>query len=518
MLFKFYSKWKTILLGIFNIIANTESAIFAIIAGTLISFATRRSLDGFGKFCIFSVICLVIVYSALFATNYLKADCIKCVNKQIRSKILYGILDNLKSNQSALNFLTNDYKQLETKRFQTQLEMMSAICSLIISLSFSFIINWKISILFLFGTLIPMALTSAIQKPIRSAAKQWSSDNSKYTNQVNGFIKNIFTIQLYNSTKEFVKKNRKETNNLENSLFKMNCTNLEGNALVNLSGTIFSLLVPFVIGIVFVVQGKTTLGRFFAIFQLANSFVSPIIGLLNGFSSLSTTKHIAKEVKKLLENCNVKSKKEPQYTNIFEIKIRDLKLPHTKKCITQTIHSGDKVAIIGESGVGKTTLLNELLNEDKYKSGNIVIKSEGKDIKKNYKDLFSYVKQTPAIFPTDLKFNLTLGKGISTDQINKVCRGLNLDKVISEKGWNYLLNSNDDKLSGGQLQRISLARSILMNRPILLLDEINASLDKKNSKDVHKYLFNLNKTVIEVIHHYDIKDLEKYDIVINLNK
>lgn len=518
MLFKFYSKWKMFLLEVLNIIANMENSIFAIIAGTLITFATRRSLYGFGKFCLFSIISLFVVYSALFATNYLKADCVRSVNKQIRSRILYGVLDDSQNNKDSLNFLTNDFKQLETKRFQVQLDMMSAVCNLIISLSFSFVINWKISILFLIGTLVPMVLTSLIQKPIRSAARRWSNSNSEYTGQIDGFIRNAFIIRLYNSVKAFVNKNKVMVDNLENSLFKMNCINLEGNALVNLSGSIFSLLIPFIMGIIFIVQGKTTLGRFFAVFQLANSFVNPIVGLLNGFSSLSTTNHIAKRVGKLLEKSNVRSKEEQYCANVSEIEIKDLELPHTTKRINQVIHSGDKVAIIGESGVGKTTLLNELLNETKYREGNIIIKTEEKDIEENHKSLFSYVKQTPAIFPTDLRFNLTLGKEISTNQLDEVCDGLNLNNVIAEKGWSYLLNSNDDKLSGGQLQRISLARSILMNRPILLLDEINASLDRENSKAVHEYLFSLNKTIIEVIHHYDIKDLEKYDIIIDLNK
>lgn len=520
MILKFYPKWKMFILGIFTIISNMENAVFAIIAGTLITFATKRNLYGFSRFCMFSIISLTIVYVALFIVNYLKADCIKCVNKKIRLNILYGVLNSLNCSKQGLNFLTNDFKQLETKRFQTQLDMMSSVCNLIISLTFSFIINWKISALFLIGTLIPMIVTIFIQKPIKKASKKWSFFNSKYTNQIASFIKNPFIIRLYDAINLFVNKNKKRVDELENSLFKMNCINLEGNALVNLSGTIFSLLIPFIVGIILVVKGETTLGKFFAIFQLANSFVSPIIGLLNGFSSLSTTKHIIKNVNNMLKNNYSKKSISEHFDSkeIINIKIDNLELPHTKKIINQNIHTGNKVAIIGESGTGKTTFLREILNKDNYINNKFYISSTKKVTYENYEDLFSYVKQTPAIFSADLRFNLTLGKKLPDELINNVCKDLNLSDLIKNKGWDYQLNSTDDKLSGGQLQRISLARAVLMNRPILLLDEVNSSLDKKNSKIIHDYIFSLDKTVFEVIHHYNNDELSRYDVVIDLDK
>ncbi len=145
------------------------------------------------------------------------------------------------------------------------------------------------------------------------------------------------------------------------------------------------------------------------------------------------------------------------------------------------------------------------------------IKLDGKKTNAgNFSGLFSYASQAPVIFADSLLFNLTLGESISWEKVEKICNKLDLRNLIKEKGLNYQLGEEADKLSGGQLARIELARAILMARPVLLLDEINASLDKKTSELIHQYLLNSNLTFIEVIHHYEKDDLNRYDKILDL--
>lgn len=131
-------------------------------------------------------------------------------------------------------------------------------------------------------------------------------------------------------------------------------------------------------------------------------------------------------------------------------------------------------------------------------------------------NLFAYSSQSPVIFADTLWFNLTLGEKLPVDEVEQVCKQLELDTMVEEKGFDYQLGDNADKLSGGQLARIELARAILSKRPILLLDEINASLDQATSAAIHQILLDSNLTFVEVIHHYQVADLDKYDQVINL--
>ncbi len=179
------------------------------------------------------------------------------------------------------------------------------------------------------------------------------------------------------------------------------------------------------------------------------------------------------------------------------------------------IKSGEKIAVIGPSGAGKSTLLQFLLY-GKYGQAK-EIKLDGKKTNAgNFSGLFSYASQAPVIFADSLLFNLTLGESISWEKVEKICNKLDLRNLIKEKGLDYQLGEEADKLSGGQLARIELARVILMARPVLLLDEINASLDKKTSELIHQYLLNSNLTFIEVIHHYEKDDLNRYDKILDL--
>ncbi|MBA1394130.1 ATP-binding cassette domain-containing protein, partial [Lactobacillus sp. XV13L] len=121
------------------------------------------------------------------------------------------------------------------------------------------------------------------------------------------------------------------------------------------------------------------------------------------------------------------------------------------------------------------------------------------------------------IFADTLWFNLTLGVEIPQEEVLAVCQGVGLGELIQDKGLDYELGDNADQLSGGQLSRIELARAILSQRQILLLDEVNASLDKATSNQVHDYLFDSDHTFIEVIHHYEPEELTRYDQVIDFN-
>lgn len=356
------------------------------------------------------------------------------------------------------------------------------------------------------------------QKSIQNASENWTEANGQYVNQTKNFLAGSETLRLYNGQESAAKKNQVKVFNLETALRKMNLLNLDTSSWISLIGNLVTFLIPFLTGVYMVIHEMTTLGSLFAIVQLANSFVNPILTILDDRNELSTTKKIVEKTNKYLALAN--NEKVNDNKAVFQdLVLTDVSLNRKGKQLIHnfnlTIKNKTKQAIIGPSGTGKSTLL-QFLMKGKYGEAKGILLNGKTEKAGNFENIFAYASQAPVIFADTLWFNLTLGKNIPQEIVEQVCFELELTDVIKEKGFDYSLGDNTDQLSGGQLARIELARAILSKRPVLLLDEINASLDKKTSDKIHQYLLNSALTFVEVIHHYDADELEKYNDVIDL--
>ena len=183
--------------------------------------------------------------------------------------------------------------------------------------------------------------------------------------------------------------------------------------------------------------------------QLANSFVNPILYILDDRNKLATTKKIVENVDHFLNN--EKDHKGSKTVRLQDLSIENLTLKRDGKQLATGVNieikSGEKIAIIGPSGTGKSTLLQFLLYGKYVQSKQI--KLNGKNTNAGYfLGLFSYASQAPVIFADSLLFNLTLGESISREKVEKICNKLDLRNLIKEKGLNYQLGEEADKLSG----------------------------------------------------------------------
>lgn len=518
MIYKNYSHFKYILLNIFGLIYSAENVVMAYIVGTLTNMAINKQYDTvfivFGKICL--ILLVVLLSNIIF--NYLKADAIMNTNKQLRTKILKGMLSDNEQNSSNLGFLTNDFKLLETNRYESEIQILVNIYTLVLALTYAVYLNWFLTLIFLAGSILPTIISNYFQEPIKRVSKKWAIDNDKYVNNIKYILSGTEIFNLYDKQDNAVKQNKVTVNKLETSLAKMNVKKNNVNAYLNIIAILGTFLLPFSVGVILVIKGYSTLGSLFAIVQLANSFTNPILQILSERNNLATTKNIADKVTKFI--IKGKSHEEGTIDQFNELKVNKIELFRQNKKLSQNINldikKGEKVAVIGKSGAGKSTLL-QFLMYGKYGSA-MDAYLNGSSVKLgSFKNLFSYAGQQTLVFPDTLLFNLTLGTKISEDKIMEVCKELKLDSLVQEKGLLYNLGENANQLSGGQIARIGLARALLLKRPIVLLDEVNASLDKETSDAIHHYLLNSDLTILEVIHHYTDKMLGEYDNVIDLN-
>ena len=184
------------------------------------------------------------------------------------------------------------------------------------------------------------------------------------------------------------------------------------------------------------------------------------------------------------------------------------------KALNLQVKEGEKVVLLGTSGSGKSSILKILMGMERAQSGTISIGGQntvdlGED--RIFKEI-SYIQQEVFIFDGTIRENICLFQTYREEELQSVIERAGLRNLVKEKGLDYLCGENGAALSGGERQRISIARSLLRKMPILLADEITASLDKENSYLVLDTLLNIEKTTeILVLHDLDSRILSRVD-------
>lgn len=184
------------------------------------------------------------------------------------------------------------------------------------------------------------------------------------------------------------------------------------------------------------------------------------------------------------------------------------------KALNLRVKEGEKVVLLGTSGSGKSTILKILMGMERAQSGTIRVGGQdtmdlGED--RLFKEI-SYIQQEVFIFDGTIRENISLFQTYREEELQSVIERAGLRNLVKEKGLDYLCGENGAALSGGERQRISIARSLLRKTPILLADEITASLDKENSYLVLDTLLNIeNTTEILVLHDLDSRILSRVD-------
>ncbi len=258
--------------------------------------------------------------------------------------------------------------------------------------------------------------------------------------------------------------------------------------------------------------------------QLLNYIVSPLNIIPRRLNNLNSIKLIWHKIEKILNTEEIKPQiLNPKSSFDTSVELTDLNFKYEEdlvlKDINLTLEKNKKYAIVGQSGSGKSTLLKLLLKQYTPTNGKILIDDVNFDnlASSDFYNLFSMVQQDVFMFDETVKNNITLYKDYTEDEIYKVISMAGLDNTIKKLDNNIESKAGDNgnKFSGGEKQRISIARALIKGTPILLLDEITASLDKQTSYNIEKTLMNINDlTCIVITHKLEQSLLKMYDSII----
>ena len=267
-----------------------------------------------------------------------------------------------------------------------------------------------------------------------------------------------------------------------------------------------------------VILDQTTPGTFFSFLTALLMAYQPIKSLASLNATLQIAMAAAERVFEILDKkTQIIENKYPKDSYLrkdkYNLKISNLflNIKNSSKFILKDIDleilAGEKIALVGHSGAGKTTLMNLLPrffdpSKGKIEIGGINIKELSLNFLRNY---FSLVSQDITLFDETVKYNICYGSNnYSSKDLKKACKKANCEEFIKKlpNGFNQLIGENGAKLSGGQKQRIAIARAFIRNSPFLLLDEATSSLDSKSEKKIQDSLSSLisNKTALIIAH------------------
>ena len=457
-----------------------------------------------------------------------RAKAMKQYRAFVFDKILQkGIQAFSKENTSLyISALSNDVNTIEQdylKPLQTNIEAgLSFIGALALMLWYSPMLT-LISIGF---SLMPIIVSVIFGNKSAIAEKNVSDKKESYT----GVQKDVLT--GFKVIKSF--KAEESISNLHEQKNKdvADATNQRAKAsvLVNYSSTLSSSIVQF--GVFFVaaalaLSGKGfTVGTVLVFTQLMNYLLGPIQLFPNFFAGRQSALRLMEKLAAAL-NQNISDEGEhiaPQLTEGIAIRSLQFAYEENKPVlngIDMQIAAGGCYALVGGSGSGKSTILNLLMAGSRDYGGEILY--DGKELKtvspSSLYDLVSIIQQNVFVFNSTIRDNITMFSQFPAEDVDRAVRMSGLQKLIEEKGEDYLCGENGSGLSGGERQRISIARALLRNTPVLLIDEATASLDNETSFEVLDAILNLDGyTRIIVTHDLDENILRRCTGIFTLKK
>lgn len=383
-----------------------------------------------------------------------------------------------------------------------------------------YIINTKlffISLIIVFIYLLLMIFSkNRITNNINTIQVNKSETMSYMIETINGFE----TVKSVGNEAQIIDKFEKKYVEFLKNIFKFDNYNNTISILKDLVNAVGYLTIIYV-GAKMVTLGNLTFGDLLVFVNLLNYFLEPIKNIIDLNSEIKEAKNSLRRILELFKNENKKQTfidnvkvKEISFNNLsysYDYKEKQLKNINLKL-------KKQKILILGKSGSGKSTLFKLLMKYYEIPRNQITI--NGYDIN-DYKDdvikqNFSYISQNEILYTDSIYNNLKIDKNITEEQIIEISKKCFIDEFLNDLGLNMLIEENGYNLSGGQRQRIILARALLKNFEVLIIDEGLSQMDINLERKILKNLFKMyeNKMIIVISHRLDNMDL--YDRVIEL--
>ncbi len=513
---------SVVLLSALNI---ATAFLFKALTDTAISGTLEDLVRLIGYAGIFLVLyTIVTLIKRKFLSQYIKTAIFQYKNRLVRLILNKNInAFNGETTSKYISLLTNDIQSVEGNFVLGNINIFNQVLLLIGGFGAMIYLNWVLTVVVLISAIIPIIVTSLLGDKLAKKELEVSDRNESFVGLVNDIFKGFSVIKSF-KVEAVIHENFFRTNS---KLEKIKRERREMAQIVNLMAFVASFIVTLIVcavGAYLSIKGLESFGTVVAFIQLLDYIVNPIqelgVALPNRKGAIEL---INKASKAVLENSGDKGKNKELFEFKEAICFSELGFSFEEAPVLNNINlcieKGKSYMIVGQSGSGKTTLLNMLLGYYNNYTGKLCIDGvEVRDLsRESLYSLFSVIQQNVYVFDDTIEANISLYKKFDKKKIESVIEKAGLSNLVKEKGLDYKCGENGCNLSGGEKQRISIARGLLSDSSILLIDEATAALDEITAEKVITSVLDIvEMTRLIVTHKLKPKVLQKCDGIIVL--
>ena len=413
-----------------------------------------------------------------------------------------------KSSSEILDTLMNDFAKVETATTHQLPQFFSSIFVALLCGIFFLIIDIKMGIATLIGFPVAMLFLRLMNRFQKNMYSKTDEAKIKEQEDLEEYLNNIKTLKAYNFITDTLK-------NIDRDIERVKTTNTKNErgigSLTTIAGMVLRVGLPLMslVGAYLILDGSLDIETFLMFLFVGTRIFDPLDLALTNYTGLQMASISGKKILKMLEIKSMTGEGDLNDKNDIELTNVSFAYDETNviEDISLKINQNELTALVGSSGSGKSTLIKLLPRFYDLTGGDIKI--GGIDISKVSPEevmrKFSVVFQDVYLFRDTIYNNIKFGNETATkEEVIKAAKMAGAYDFIvkKENGFETMVGEGGSTLSGGEKQRISIARAILKDAPIILLDEATASLDPENELAVQAAISNLikNKTVIVVVH------------------
>lgn len=483
-----------------------------------------------------AVVLMVLGAIMLYGQEFIIVTVVQKVSRKLRNKIARKInkipLEYFDNNSTGdiLSRVTNDVDMISQSLYMGMSSFVGSITSIVGSLYMMLTTNLLLTAASVGSTLIGFALMFVIM----GLSQKYFFEKQQILGELNGYIEEVFEghtiVKTYNAKTEVTEEFNEINERLYDSVWKAEFLSRFMYPVMNFIGN-FGYVAIAIIGAYLVMNGRITFGIIVSFMIYIRMFTNPLTNIAEIATTMQSAAAAGERVYEFLEEAELEDESHKDlYLDPDEVR-GDVLFEHVSfgyvpektiiKDFSADVKGGQKVAIVGPTGAGKTTLVNLLMKFYEIDGGRVSIDGvDTKDItRENIAELFCMVLQDTWIFEGTVYENISYNSSKTKEEVVKIAKNIGLHHFIEalEDGYDTVLNSNVS-ISQGQRQLITIARAMAKDAPMLILDEATSNVDTRTEIVIQRAMDKLMKGRTSFVIAHRISTIINSDIILVLDQ